>query len=537
MKAFNKSKIFGKMTALSALLLSTTLAQAADRVVGYIPSYKNMPAIVDSTDLDKLTHINLSFLNPDASGVVAVGGNPVCMAGPNGGNVSGADIAYVVDQAHQAGVKVLVSVAGGVIPACSGSWQSLLDPANRANTVNNLLDFVATHNLDGLDVDIEGGVLTEIDNAGNYTPFIQELRNGLPAGKLLTSATASYNGGMVPTSSLPYFDFVNIMSYDAVGPSWGTPGIEHSSYEQAVSHIDTWRARGLSADKLVLGVPFYGYGFGSYAPSYSIADIVAQFGSAAAQQDVIGSLCANCNYITYNGIPTIRAKTRLALEEGSGVMIWELSQDASGANSLLGVIDSETGNSGGGSGGDTGNCPQWSQGTSYVAGDVVAYQGGYYIAEHDNPGYDPTISTYFWEPTTADACDDSNPDGFSLHTEAEDYSSMSGVQLEATTDTGGGENVGWIETGDWMAYAGMSLPAAGTYRIEMRVASPSGGSASLDLNAGQTQLGTVNIPATGDWQNWQTVSMEVQLPAGPFDFGIYAAQGGWNINWFTVTRL
>ena len=45
-----------------------------------------------------------------------------------------------------------------------------------------------------------------------------------------------------------------------------------------------------------------------------------------------------------------------------------------------------------------GSCPAWSSSNTYYAGDVVEYGGYYYIAEHDNPGYDPTISTWFWEP-------------------------------------------------------------------------------------------------------------------------------------------
>jgi chitodextrinase len=64
---------------------------------------------------------------------------------------------------------------------------------------------------------------------------------------------------------------------------------------------------------------------------------------SALQQDVIGTVCVGCSYITYNGIPTIRNKTKLALQQGSGVMIWELSQDAPGANSLLAAISSEIG--------------------------------------------------------------------------------------------------------------------------------------------------------------------------------------------------
>ena len=47
--------------------------------------------------------------------------------------------------------------------------------------------------------------------------------------------------------------------------------------------------------------------------------------------------------------------------------------------------------------------PNWVAGRSYVTGDVVRYTDGKaYIAEHDNPGYDPTISTWYWEPFACD---------------------------------------------------------------------------------------------------------------------------------------
>ncbi|MFF3707570.1 glycoside hydrolase family 19 protein [Streptomyces phaeochromogenes] len=55
--------------------------------------------------------------------------------------------------------------------------------------------------------------------------------------------------------------------------------------------------------------------------------------------------------------------------------------------------------------------PSWVAGKSYVTGNIVRYTDGKaYIAEHDNPGYDPTISTWYWEPY---ACDGgTNPSGF-----------------------------------------------------------------------------------------------------------------------------
>lgn len=315
---------------------------AETKVIGYIASFTDMKAAIDKTDLSKLTHINLSFTNPNAQGKLVENDVMTCMPGMTGGNVSAADVRYVIDKAQAAGVKVLASVAGGVIPACSGNWETLLQPANRQALVDNLIAFMEEFGLDGIDVDIEGAVLTSIDNAGNYTPFIQALSAQLDARKkLLTCATASYVGGMIPISSIPYFDFVNIMSYDAIGPSWGQAGTQHSTYAMAVDHVNVWKNRGLTKEQLVLGVPFYGYGFGSYKSDYTYASILAEFGADAATKDLIGNACAGCNYITYNGAATIKAKTQLGLEQGSGIMIWELSQDAAGANSLLKVIDDE----------------------------------------------------------------------------------------------------------------------------------------------------------------------------------------------------
>ena len=126
---------------------------------------------------------------------------------------------------------------------------------------------------------------------------------------------------------------------------------------------------------------------------------------------------------------------------------------------------------------------------------------------------------------------------FSQTIQAESYSSMSGVQTEGTTDSGGGLNVGWIDTNDWMAYNNINIPANGSYRIEYRVASPSGGRLSQDLNGGSIVLGSLNVPATGGWQNWTTISQTVNINAGTYSFGIFAAAGGWNINWWRITQL
>lgn len=126
--------------------------------------------------------------------------------------------------------------------------------------------------------------------------------------------------------------------------------------------------------------------------------------------------------------------------------------------------------------------------------------------------------------------------GFNTLIQAENYFANSGVQTETTTDTGGGQNVGWIDTNDWIAYSNVTIPTSGTYTIEYRVASPSGGRLSADLNGGAILLGELAIPATGGWQNWTTISHTVNINAGTYNFGVFAKIGGWNINWIRIKR-
>ncbi len=128
----------------------------------------------------------------------------------------------------------------------------------------------------------------------------------------------------------------------------------------------------------------------------------------------------------------------------------------------------------------------------------------------------------------------SNP-GWSLKIEAEDYSVMSGIQTENTSDTGGGLNVGWIDAGDWLSFHDIDIPANGSYTISYRVASQNGGGQlQFEQAGGSPVYGTLNINATGGWQTWTTISHTVNLNAGVQDFGISAPAGGWNLNWFEI---
>ena len=87
------------------------------------------------------------------------------------------------------------------------------------------------------------------------------------------------------------------------------------------------------------------------------------------------------------------------------------------------------------------------------------------------------------------------------------------VDIEATSDTGGGYNVGWTAPNEWLKYT-VNVTASGTYTIEARVAaSGAGGTFHIEAD-GVNKTGPMVIPNTGGWQSWTTISKSVSLAAG-----------------------
>jgi GH18 family chitinase len=309
-----------RLLATLALSVAISSAHAQPKVVAYVPNWVDLEAFSLTIDYPRLTHINIAFENP---------------VNTNGDLSFSTRNEVLITRAHAHQVPVLISIGGG---AASGDkallkrYLELLTEPRRAGFVTRLADYVVKHNFDGLDVDIEGPSINQ-----DYGVFIRDLAQALkPRGKLLTAALSQgYGGNQVPDSVFDHFDFVNIMAYDGAG-HWNTnaPG-QHSSLEFARRNTEYWLKRGLPKSKAVLGVPFYGYGFGAAFRNrdYSYKAVVAQY-PGAEKLDQVGST------IWYNGIPTIRAKSQYVVDEGlGGIMIWSLDYDVPGEKSLLSAID------------------------------------------------------------------------------------------------------------------------------------------------------------------------------------------------------
>jgi chitinase len=191
------------------------------------------------------------------------------------------------------------------------------DPTLRRAFIQNLLDYLLAHHLNGADFDWEFPQDdTEFDN---YVALLAETRSALsPHG--LTVSVALPADPSFPLADFAVVDRIHVMSYDRAP--------QHATYEQAVDDLNLFLDAGIPAEKLILGVPFYGRKTSPPYDAFSYAEIVEGYSPAPGVDEVDG--------IYFNGLEMIQRKVCHALENRlGGVMAWELSQDTDDSASLL----------------------------------------------------------------------------------------------------------------------------------------------------------------------------------------------------------
>jgi len=321
------------LASITSLFLSAQ-NNSEFKIVGYYPIDQAMKADTSDVPFKKLTHIMLAFVNPDSLGNF---------------KQDFSALTPFIKAAHTHNVKVLYSIGGGDI---QGQYHKLLNGDKREALIKNLVSKVMQHNADGIDVDLEWGYSFGIQTDPNYVPFVTELARALKAkNKLTTAALPSplalaaipgFPGLEIPHEALTQFDFINIMSYDHTGPWTPDRAENHASYADGKDDLNYYLHKlKVPKDKLVLGVPFYGHGFGPglsdpVIPWMTYKEIVSTYAGA---EWVDHWHLPNGYIMYYNGIPTIQNKTKFAMKEAAGIMIWELSYDApAGKKSLLNAI-------------------------------------------------------------------------------------------------------------------------------------------------------------------------------------------------------
>jgi endoglucanase len=112
--------------------------------------------------------------------------------------------------------------------------------------------------------------------------------------------------------------------------------------------------------------------------------------------------------------------------------------------------------------------------------------------------------------------------------EAEDYINMSGIQTETTTDIGGGENIGYVDIGDWVTYD-LDITDAGIYDVTIRHAGYAG---NFNVSIDDIFLQKVTFPKTAGWQVWDNYTTEMSFSKGQHVMKLKFNSAGTNLNWY-----
>lgn len=129
--------------------------------------------------------------------------------------------------------------------------------------------------------------------------------------------------------------------------------------------------------------------------------------------------------------------------------------------------------------------------------------------------------------------------------QAESYNAHNGVQLETTTDSGGGQNISHLANGDWVRFDNVNFGTSAARNFSARVASGAAGGVSglvevrLD-NVNNAPIGSFAVANTGGWQSWRTVPANISGVTGTHTVFLRFSSGQpadfVNVNWLTFSR-
>ena len=158
------------------------------------------------------------------------------------------------------------------------------------------------------------------------------------------------------------------------------------------------------------------------------------------------------------------------------------------------------------------------------------------VATKNGTGTQPTTAA----PTTT-APSTGGRDAYST-IQAESHDAQSGTQTESSSDSGGGQDVGWIANGDWLKYSGVRFGSNPATQFSARVASGAAGGVSglvqvrLD-SPSNAPIGSFSVGNTGGWQTWRTIPANISAVTGTHDVYLTFSSGQpadfLNINWLS----
>lgn len=288
------------------------------RTVGYY-SYDLFEEPLEKLQTDKLTHIMYAFLIPQKDGSVL----PLAEE---------ENARHLIKKAHNDNCKVYIAVGGwsyNDIPLQAAFEEAAKTPETRKKLVESIISVVEDYGFDGVELDWE---YPNSASAKNYEALILELSAELK--KYGKNLTAALNGAWSQTEGpevskyvsdacLDAFEFISVMSYDMNNE-------QHSPFWFANTSIDYWLHRGVSADKIVLGMPLYA------RPTFMQYRHLVEKDKSFAYTN-FAEVDGKASH--YNGLPTLCKKTVLAAKKAGGVMLFDVNEDTNDETSIVSMID------------------------------------------------------------------------------------------------------------------------------------------------------------------------------------------------------
>ncbi|RXJ72711.1 glycoside hydrolase [Veronia nyctiphanis] len=341
-----------------------TVAQPVEKKVvnAYLPLWKTWQ--VNDIPASQLTHVTLAFasISDDHKAIIEESERYT------------SQMRQVVSlkQAHPT-LKVILSVGGG---EANGFSDMALTTQRRQVFIQSLLSLVETYDLDGVDIDWEypghdgwGKKVARESDKENFTALIIELRTAFDALEAKTTKHYelsyaagtqywSYAGTEVKKVS-QYVDYINLMGYDLFGP-WGNMAAHHANLHANPANplnpiisvddaVKRYIEMGVPREKILLGAPFYGYGWSGiekgesalfqYADQPLLNAMEYKYIRQKYSKDEgftfhwdnhtkSGYLENGETFISFDGPRALAEKARYVKDEKlAGVMVWELTQD------------------------------------------------------------------------------------------------------------------------------------------------------------------------------------------------------------------
>ncbi|KAK7910554.1 hypothetical protein PG985_013035 [Apiospora marii] len=361
-------------------------SNARDRVVGYYEAWvhdrKCNGMSIDQIPVGALTHLMFSFayITPGDFQIVPMDDLDTKLFSKMS----------ALKKQNKA-LKVMVALGGWTFNDPGATQRVFHDVAstraNRAKFIGNLLSFLRQYAYDGVDFDWEYPGATDRGGAEgdgeNFTLLLKELKEAIKSQPIeyqvsfTTPTSYWYLRHFDIKASAAAVDFVNVMSYDLHGV-WdadnpiGSNVLAHTNLTEIKLALDLYWRNGVPAEKLNLGIGFYGRSFQLADPSChepgckflggaspgpctknsgtlayrEIVDIVEKHKLKPyydKKNQVKWIVWNNDQWISYDDEETIAAKVKFASEQGlGGLLIWSVDQDTDDLSALGAVVGAQT---------------------------------------------------------------------------------------------------------------------------------------------------------------------------------------------------